>query len=534
MDTGSDSALQDLLKLRENEVDFLSALRDLIESNWRLTLQVEDLQKRLKEKEGELSKANETIGALTADVNALQTPLQLQKSSGKEDVPEQTSHPTSDIDIQAKTCSDPPATCIPSPACIKTLEAESGTRQTPPQDVTVDETGQSELTSGHARQGNKDNLASDGDDAENAAGNDHNPRGEDVHSCPDDGSTSSPSKKTKQERRTRAKTLCHTCSVCNMSFGRLSALRLHQRTHNKKTTSPQKSQPTTLEEALNPSEGVKKRLLSLAKPHKCRECGKSFRRAGNLKDHHNIHTGEKPYPCSLCEKAFSQKSSIMTHLITHACKTNPMPCPQCQVTFVSSVTLRRHLKEHRKQKAYVCSKCDAPFPSGAQLRSHKAAAHEVERPFACAYCKKTFRNTSGLKEHERTHTGEKPYLCDNCGRSFSCSQHLKTHRRTHTGERPFRCEECGESFAQGITLRKHRLRHTGERPHLCALCGKAFARPEVLKTHQRVHSGEKPYGCPQCGQKFTYAQSLQAHQTRAHPGPAPEGPVEILAAVVHP
>lgn len=55
---GPDLSLQDLLKLRENEVDFVNALRDHIESNRLLKLQVKHLQRRLEEKEENLKEAN--------------------------------------------------------------------------------------------------------------------------------------------------------------------------------------------------------------------------------------------------------------------------------------------------------------------------------------------------------------------------------------------------------------------------------------------------------------------------------------------
>ncbi|KAL2086665.1 hypothetical protein ACEWY4_017724 [Coilia grayii] len=528
-----DLALQDLLKLREREVDFLSALRELIESNWRLKLQVEDLQKRLKEKDGELTEANETIEALRADVHTLQKQVELQKSNGK-DVLEQAPH-TSDNAIQAEVDTDPPTTPTSSTRSIICLEADSGTKKRSSLEVSVGQLDHSGWTLRKDPQGHDDSVASDADDADNDGDNDsdYTPRSEDIHSCSDDNCMSTPSKKQWQEKRTTVKRRCHTCGVCNKSFWKLAALRLHQRKHNDKKTSPQKRQPKRqcqLAEEQNVVEEEEEQRPSCAKPHKCKECGKSFMTISHLRAHHRIHTGEKPYPCSLCEKTFAQKASAVTHLVSHASKATPVPCPHCKVTFTSSILLRQHIMAHRKEKRGVCSKCDLTFPSRAELKRHKVT-HDAERTLSCAYCDKKFRNTSGLKDHERTHTGEKPYLCDDCGRSFSCAQHLKTHRRTHTGEKPFRCDECGESFAQGITLRKHQLRHTGERPHLCSLCGKAFARPEVLKTHLRVHTGEKPYTCPQCGQRFGYVRTLQSHQLRMHP--EAEVPVESGTEATH-
>ncbi|NXY56869.1 ZN595 protein, partial [Callaeas wilsoni] len=53
------------------------------------------------------------------------------------------------------------------------------------------------------------------------------------------------------------------------------------------------------------------------KPHKCLECGRSFSRSFNLREHQNIHTGVRPYGCGECGKSFSWSSSLISHSKIH-------------------------------------------------------------------------------------------------------------------------------------------------------------------------------------------------------------------------
>ncbi|NXX69840.1 ZN586 protein, partial [Spizella passerina] len=56
---------------------------------------------------------------------------------------------------------------------------------------------------------------------------------------------------------------------------------------------------------------VPEQLHDGEKPHKCLECGKSFRQSSILISHHVIHTREWPCECGECGKGFSCRSNLV-------------------------------------------------------------------------------------------------------------------------------------------------------------------------------------------------------------------------------
>ncbi len=172
--------------------------------------------------------------------------------------------------------------------------------------------------------------------------------------------------------------------------------------------------------------------------------------------------------------------------------------------------------------------CSMPFDEmvASEIPSTNAQQQQPmqRKRYQCTYpgCKATYKYSSSLKKHRRTHTGERPYKCQHpgCGRAFTQSSDLTNHKRIHTGERPYKCQHpgCKYAAAQSSELTNHERIHTGERPYTCTWdgCGHAFAQLGHLKVHEHTHTGEKPYKCNSCERKYLRFFQLRAHSKRIH------------------
>ena len=74
--------------------------------------------------------------------------------------------------------------------------------------------------------------------------------------------------------------------------------------------------------------------------YQCTYCDQPFMNNIHIKSHHFIaHTGEKIYECSLCVKYFSQKSDLKNHMNVHSGEKSYL-CKNCDLSILEEFSFK--------------------------------------------------------------------------------------------------------------------------------------------------------------------------------------------------
>ena len=151
-------------------------------------------------------------------------------------------------------------------------------------------------------------------------------------------------------------------------------------------------------------------------PHRCLDCGKVFKKKGNLTSHLSVHSNERLYECLVCNKAFKRKSHLKEHIRTHS-DERTFVCSICDKSFKQSSSLSGHMSTHSKKTEHKC-----------------LSTHSKKTEHKCLTCNRIFMQKRGLASHLRMHTREHSYVCFVCQRMFNQVSDLQSHMGTHTSD----------------------------------------------------------------------------------------------------
>ncbi|GFS20461.1 zinc finger protein 26 [Elysia marginata] len=341
------------------------------------------------------------------------------------------------------------------------------------------------------------------------------------------------------------------CKICGKDFKDPTSLRNHLLRHKNKSHSCNICGKTCMDTMT-----WRHHKDSHSKQVSCQVCGRILSSACRLKEHMNIHTGDKPIECDVCHKKLPTRSALKNHKARMHNKGNVgNKCVICGEVFKTNFArnshhLLKHTEEERKQhnvvvKMFMCDFCGKTLRleyKTSHLNKHK---NKNEIRHVCDICGKGFVRLSLLKMHigehkdaqgERVLTEEErgtletslqfeneyelKHECDVCGKKFRFVNSLAYHKKIHTQvEKPYRCESCGKLFKFEHRLRAHERRHLGEEQvHMCEICGKGFPRYVQLQSHLITHSDFRPYSCPVCELGFKHHKNMLRHIRLVHKG----------------
>ncbi|XP_071790126.1 uncharacterized protein [Asterias amurensis] len=302
---------------------------------------------------------------------------------------------------------------------------------------------------------------------------------------------------------------------------------------------------------------------------------------------------EKFYPCKVCKKNYVSKSSLRKHFCMPSANGNNNSNTHHQQISEdeTSISTAIHAKDEQycngsvgspailtpvpspyedAEKGDDMAEDDIPTPGDLSIDTEYGGKRVEEDDmgpiYTCPLCSMTFRHTSQLLRHRRTHTNERPFECVDCHQAFRRKCHLKRHwQRIHSGEKPFKCAICGKAFSDRDHQRQHEtihgpetypcfhcrcvfpsetylIQHLSENPeckaafardgesppkrtrgkhkgamtsYKCGLCLEQFKKLRQIQTHQRVRHHdvfEKKYKCNLCGKGFDLISDLTHHR----------------------
>ncbi|XP_035383637.1 zinc finger protein 2 homolog isoform X1 [Electrophorus electricus] len=285
-------------------------------------------------------------------------------------------------------------------------------------------------------------------------------------------------------------------------------------------------------------------------PHKCSQCGHSFRYSYNLKKHEDVCEGRKEHKdaMGLHSKEYSRpltgtsnnKQDVCVLSVLSLCNTPSLDNAKRADGGDQEDSVPGSSETASPELLLACNSCGKKYKDHCSLKKHKRTCGTNERRYQCVKCGSLFRTLLDVRIHVHTHWGEDPLQCSQCGKYFQSPSELEKHKVVHELEHKYSCTMCPETYDRLETLKHHYLEvhefkgpyqcshcdkthvdlgaifahirtHSDERPYQCSHCTKRFKQRSGLNVHEKLHSGDKPFLCEECGKCFSSNIQLQRH-----------------------
>jgi hypothetical protein len=247
--------------------------------------------------------------------------------------------------------------------------------------------------------------------------------------------------------------------------------------------------------------------------HKCDRCDKAFAYANELKRHLELtHLGLRPFVCEKCGKGYLSQKYLSEHQAKPSCNHSDVKhfkCERCDIDFFKALSYVKHFHMvHGSQPpnmdagpAFLCDSCPKMYLLRMSLERHRQEVHQgvPKRPkhitpkFQCPHCEKRLANAK-MEEHIKSkHEMNTPFKCDKCTRSFGTATVLQTHK-TNLHKR-VNCDLCGQNICNSFWLKRHKASAHGITPkgsYQCPNCPLFFNQQGFLDNHVRKQHAEVP------------------------------------------